>query len=70
MANNGPNTNGSQFYITYAAQPSLDGAYCVIGRVIGGSDVVDAMERVPVSGKKFRPVSDAASPPTPPTPNH
>jgi len=40
LANSGANSNGSQFFITLAAQPSLDGAYTVFGQVIQGMDVV------------------------------
>ena len=46
MANSGPNTNGSQFFITYAKQPHLNGLYTVFGRVIHGFEVLDLMEKV------------------------
>ena len=41
MANAGPNTNGSQFFITLAPQPHLDGRYTVLGRVVNGEEVLD-----------------------------
>lgn len=46
MANSGPNTNGSQFFLTYAKQPHLNGLYTVFGRVIHGFEVLDLMEKV------------------------
>ena len=55
MANAGPNTNGSQFFIILQDRPSLPHLYTIFGRVIAGQDVVDAIGRVAV-GPNDRPI--------------
>ena len=53
-----PCSVGSQFFITYSRQPSLNGEYPVIGRLIDGLDTLKAIEDVAASEKKCRPVQD------------
>lgn len=58
MANSGPNTNGSQFFITYAKQAHLDMKYTIFGKVIDGNETLDDLEKLPVNEKTYKPLSD------------
>jgi cyclophilin family peptidyl-prolyl cis-trans isomerase len=57
MANSGPNTNGSQFYINVANNNFLDGKYVTFGKVTSGMDVVTKIEKTPTDKSNDRPLS-------------
>jgi peptidyl-prolyl cis-trans isomerase A (cyclophilin A) len=57
MANSGPNTNGSQFFITVAATPWLTGNHTIFGEVVEGQDIADKISKVK-RGAQDRPAKD------------
>ncbi len=57
MANSGENTNGSQFFLTYAKAPHLNGKNTVFGKLIDGFTVLDKLEKTP-GDERDRPVKD------------
>lgn len=58
MANSGPRSNTSQFFITFRETPHLDGKHTVFGKLVGGEDVLNTIERI-----KVRPGGDKPTKP-------
>lgn len=57
MANSGPNTNGSQFFITLQPQPRLNGSYSVFGQIVEGQPIVDSIGKLE-TGARNKPLED------------
>ena len=55
MANKGASSNGSQFYLTFRATPHLDHKHTVFGQLVGGENVLDALEKLPLKDGTERP---------------
>lgn len=57
MANKGPDTNSSQFFLTFAPCPHLDGKHTVFGKLTQGFDILSKIEKLPTDSKN-RPIND------------
>lgn len=58
MANRGPDTNGSQFYITLAPTPHLDGGYTIFGKITSGMDTIQNIGNVEIDQYNHKPNTD------------